>query len=702
MPYFSHGYSRFVFLLLALFIASVLAGIGYSSHQERAAQLAFQLQRAQGSALAVEDQISQTFQLIENLVQTLPELSDVPLHQVQTPAHTQDLTRLLLRLQHGQPALRSLSFLRAGEGIKASTNPDNVGVVLPIDAFVPPDNHASGAAVLRLGTLRQGRDLSDSAPGSSYLPLVLRLGEGQQAVWVLAALNPDYLLSRMQRYTHAETDQFDLVRFDGETLIGSIEGANAPHFSWAELLPEIQRNEIGTHAGAWLTAYRSSSRYPFFVAIRVDSEAVLTQWTANFWSLVSWTVAALCAVLAVSVVLMRQLILGEKLERQHKTELLLSRDKAEAATQAKSQFLANMSHEIRTPMSAVIGMTQLALEEPMPDQAKRFVSSAHRAAVSLLGILNDILDFSKIEAGKLEIESVPFNLHQLLTDLVTLQRLMAEDKGLSLTLSIEPSTPAWIQSDPLRVTQILNNLLANAIKFTAHGQVEIRVSATQSKHLHVVIRDEGVGMTPEQVSQLFKPFSQADSSTTRIYGGTGLGLAICKQLCDRMNAHIHVRSQLGVGSSFTVDLPFLLASPAETSAALPVLPVQQDFAGARLLLAEDHVLNRQLLLALLKKVNVDVHIASNGEEVLDMLTQSAQPFDLILMDIQMPVMDGITATRHIRSDNRFNDLPIIAVTANAMSDERAMCLAAGMQDYLLKPLDRETLFACLGKWIRRT
>ncbi len=700
MPYFSQGYSRFVFLLLALFIASVLAGIGYSSHQERAAQLAFQLQRAQGSALAVEDQISQTFQLIENLVLTLPELSDVPLHQVQSKAHTQDLTRLLLRMQHGQPALRSLSILRAGEGIQVSTNPDNLGVDVPLDTFVPPDIHASGASVLRIGSLRQGRDLSDSAQGSTYLPLVLRLGEGPQAVWVIAALNPDYLLSRMQRYTHAETDQLDLVRFDGEALIRSSVDSRAPFFSWTELLPEIQRNEIGTHAGDWLTAYRSSSRYPFFVAIRVDSEAVLSQWTANFWSLVSWTVAALCAVLAVSVVLMRQLILGEKLERQHKTELLLSRDKAEAATLAKSQFLANMSHEIRTPMSAVIGMTQLALEEPLPDPAKRFVSSAHRAAVSLLGILNDVLDFSKIEAGKLEIESVPFHLTHLLTDLVTLQRLMAEEKGLSLTLSIDPSTPLWIRSDPLRITQILNNLLANAIKFTSRGQVELRVSVTQSNFLHMEIRDEGVGMTPTQVSQLFQPFCQADSSTTRIYGGTGLGLAICKQLCDRMDGQIQVQSQLGGGSVFTIFLPFQQASALEATGSTPVLPLQQDFAGARLLLAEDHVLNRQLLLALLKKVNVEVHIAANGEEVLDMLTQSEQDFDLILMDIQMPVMDGITATRHIRSDNRFDALPIVAVTANAMSDERAICLAAGMQDYLLKPLDREALFFCLGRWIR--
>ena len=699
MPYFSHGYSRFVFFLLGLFVASVLAGIGYSSHQERTSQLAVQLQRAQGSALAVEDQLSQTFQLIENLMLTLPELADAPLHQAQA----QDLTRLLLRLQNGQPSLRSLSLVHAGEGIQASTNPNNVGTTVELDDFAPPDALASGTSVLRMGTLRQGRDWSDPSPGSTYLPVVLRLGAGPNAVWVVAALNPDHLLSRMQRYTHAETDQFDLVRFDGQALMGSVEDAKSPHFSWSALLPEIQRNEIGTHAGEWLTAYRSSPRYPFFVAIRVNSDAVLKQWRSNFWSLVSWTVAALCAVLAVSVVLVRQLILAEKLEGQHKTELLLSRDKAEAATQAKSQFLANMSHEIRTPMSAVIGMTQLALDEPMPDQARGYVRKAHGAAVSLLGILNDILDFSKIEAGKLEIESVPFHLHQVLNDLIGLQRLMADDKGLSLVLSIEPTVPEWVRSDSLRLRQILNNLLANAIKFTTHGQVQLRVSVSLPSILHFEISDEGVGMTSEQLSQLFKPFNQADSSTTRIYGGTGLGLAICKQLCDRMGGHIEVHSQLGRGSVFTVELPFVTARSADADAKPPVRSsTQHDFAGARLLLAEDHALNRQLLLAVLSKVNVEVHIATNGEEVLDILAQTEHGFDLILMDIQMPIMDGITATRHIRSDQAYEHVPIVAVTANAMSDERAHCLASGMQDYLLKPLDRETLLTCLAKWIRQS
>ena len=708
MSYFNRGYSRFAYIFLVLFVLSVIGGVGYSSHQERLAQLAFQLQRAQGSAQVVEDQITQTFQLIENMVLTLPELSDTNLAQ-SSPA---DLTRLLNRLQFGQPALRSLSVLTAKDGIKASTNAANVGLVLTLDEFIPPDANASASSVLRIGNMWEGRDFADgrsTADGAptadnarNFLPLLFRLGVGPDAVWVLAAINTDYLLNRMQRYTHAESDQFELIRFDGHMLMQSDdEGVFTSRFDWADLLPDMQNQEIGTHTGSWLTAYRASSRYPFFFAIHVNRDAVLTQWAANFWIMVYWTGAALLAVLAVTTVLLRHVRLSEEAERLQQVELTISRDKAEAATRAKSHFLANMSHEIRTPMNGVIGMTQLALEENLPPLAERYVKSAHTAAVSLLGILNDILDFSKIEADKLEIESVPVKLPHLLNDLVTMQRFMAEDKKLTLELTLDPAVPVWIESDPLRLSQILNNLLGNAIKFTAKGRVDLRVSVGGNGLLHFEIQDQGVGMSPDQMSHLFLPFSQADSSTTRIFGGTGLGLAICKQLSDRMGGHISVVSTLGAGSTFSVDLPFVAVDAPKAASDQRRFDLNEaDFAGTRLLLVEDHVLNRQLLLALLKKVNVEVHIAANGEEVLDMLTQSEQPFDLILMDIQMPVMDGITATRHIRSDNRYDDLPIVAVTANAMSDERTMCLSAGMQDYLLKPLNREALFACLARWIR--
>ena len=703
------GYSRFVYLFLGLFVLSVLGGVGYSALQERTVQLELQLQRAQGSALVLEDQITQTFQLIENMVSTLPELSGTAL----VKTNSDELNRLLSRLQYSQPALRSLSIMTARYGITSSTNLSNVGMQVPLDAFAPPDPGGGDLSVLRIGTMWAGRDFSDghaalpgahnALSGSYFLPLVFRLGQGDQAVWVLAAINPDYLLSRMERYRQHSSDWFELVRFDGHLLMSSQEDVNASRFSLLEQLPEVQHQEIGTHIDRWLTAYRSSSRYPLIVAVHVDREVVLSQWAGNFGNLVFWTMAALLAVVGVTVALMRQVHLREQMERMQQKELTLSRDKAEAATRAKSQFLANMSHEIRTPMNGVIGMTQLALEEPLPKPAERYVRSAHAAANSLLRILNDILDFSKIEAGKLEIESVRFNLIDLIHDIVTMQQLMAEDRELSLVLDMAPDMPEWIQSDPLRISQILNNLLSNAMKFTPSGCVTLRVFEVPKNILHLEVQDQGVGMKQEQLKTLFQPFTQADTSTTRIFGGTGLGLAICKQLCDRLGGLITVESQFGLGSTFVVDLPFeSIQNHQELDLAVDVLrnPMgRYDFTGLRVLVVEDHLRNRQLLLAWLQKVNIDVTVAIEGEEAIALLDHTNLPFDLILMDIQMPVMDGITATRQIRSDQRFNSLPIIAVTANAMPEERLLCLEAGMQDYLVKPLDSATLYACIAKWV---
>ena len=704
----SRGYSRFVYLYLGLFFLSVIGGVGYSSYLERTVQLSFQLQRAQANALVLEDQITQTFQLIENMVLSLPELSDAGLGKAKPEA----LNRLLTRLQHSQPALRSLSMLNAQGRITASTNLSNVGVKPTINEFVPTDTGVGHFSGLKIGTMMAGRDYADGRKflpseqdvqsTTSFLPLVFRLGEGADAVWFLAAINPDYLLNRMERYRQIKSDWFELVRFDGQLLMSSQEDAASSSFSLLQLLPEIQRHEIGTHTEKWLTAYRSSSRYPFIVTIHVDRDAVLTQWASQVWHSLAWTFAALCAVLAVTLVLMRQVRLSEKTERHQQQELAKSRDSAEAATRAKSQFLANMSHEIRTPMNGVIGMNQLALEEELPPLAERYVRSAHTAAVSLLRILNDILDFSKIEADKLEIESVRFNLSELLQDVVAIQQLMAEERSLSLVLDMASTTPVWIQSDPLRISQILNNLLSNAMKFTASGCVTLRVFELPKNILHLEIQDQGVGMTDEQLDKIFEPFNQADTSTTRIFGGTGLGLAICKQLCDRMGGRISVVSQLGLGSTFCVDLPFETAEAPSMGHKTPSANINAisdfDFTGIRVLVVEDNVLNRQLLLAFLNKVNIDAVVATLGEEALALLAQTQESFDLILMDIQMPVMDGLVTTQHIRANPLYSALPIIAITANAMPDERRRCLDAGMQDYLIKPLDRTVLYECIAKW----
>ncbi|PUE28314.1 hypothetical protein B9Z39_06005 [Limnohabitans sp. JirII-29] len=701
------AYSRLAYGFLALFMVVVLTGVSYLSHKDRESQLAFELQRAQSNALVMEDQATQTLQLIENMIRALPELSGTPLNK----ASPQELNSLLLRMQFSQPALRSLSIMTEQEGIRASTHMANLGLKPPLYTFTPNDSGAGASSVLRLGPVWEGRDLyngritSAKQPGAAnspyFIPLVLRLGAGREQVWVVATLNPDYLLNRFSRYSQSETDGYELVRFDGNTLLTSAELPLGSVFSLPALLPEIQRQEIGTYMGELLTAFRASSRYPFFVLSHVRRDLVLSQWVHRTWELMGWTLAALIAVLGITMYLTHRLKVSERAERQQRFDLARSRDKAEAATRAKSDFLANMSHEIRTPMNGIIGMTQLALEQHLAPQADTYVRSAHTAAVSLLGILNDILDFSKIEAGKLQIESVDFNLKQLIDEVLSIQRIAAQAKGLEVSCRIDLNVPRWIKADPLRLSQVLNNLIGNAVKFTPRGAVRVLVSLADHYRLCVEVQDDGVGMSEEQLLHLFQPFSQADTSTTRLYGGTGLGLAISQHLSEHMGGHIDVKSTLGQGSQFTLELPFKVAEkvPAVSGSQTADSDSPSHLAGVRVLLVEDHALNRQLLLALLNRVHVHTEFAVNGQEAIDKLNASPDGFDLVLMDVQMPVMDGITATRQLRADSRFSNLPIIAVTANAMSDERGDCLDAGMQDYLVKPIDRHVLYQTMARWV---
>ncbi len=518
---------------------------------------------------------------------------------------------------------------------------------------------------------------------------------------------------------------------------------------------------------------------------------------------------------------------------------------AEEATRAKSMFLANMSHEIRTPMNAIIGLSHLALRTGLDAKQRDYVSKIHNAGTSLLGIINDILDFSKIEAGKIELESVPFRLDDLLDSVSALVAQRAYDKGLELLFDTAPDTPRALVGDSLRLNQVITNLLTNAVKFTERGEVTVTLRCVERTGekvlLNVAVRDTGIGMTPEQSARLFQPFSQADGSTTRKYGGTGLGLTICKRLVELMGGTLQVESSPGHGSTFTFtawldvadertlrrnvvpdalsgaralvvddnasareilsetlrqiglevsavasgeaaleavaqaasDHPFRIVfldwrmpglNGIETArrlrtgaaAALPrivmvsafghedvrteaeqagveaylVKPVSQSsvvdtlvglFApaagdaagaigpagesislpGARLLLAEDNEINQQIACELLGAAGAGVTVANNGREALDrLLADGPQAYDAVLMDLQMPEMDGLEATRRIRADGRFADLPIIAMTAHALAEEREKCLEAGMVDHIVKPIDPHAMLHTLARWVR--
>ncbi len=378
-----------------------------------------------------------------------------------------------------------------------------------------------------------------------------------------------------------------------------------------------------------------------------------------------------------------------------------ARDAAVATTRLKSQFLANVSHEIRTPLNGIIGMTRLLLGTSLDARQRDYAETVSRSAESLLAIINDLLDFSKIEAGRLSIERIPFHLDELLQDVVALETPRAQAKGLSLILEKQAEIPPWLLGDPLRVRQILLNLVDNAIKFTERGQVSIKVEAARlpaGDGYRFTVSDTGIGIAPEAQQRIFEAFAQADGSTSRRYGGTGLGLAICRQLAELMGGRLSLESQPGRGSTFSLELPLSVTEPPlEQAETAPVLP---RFKDTRVLLAEDNPVNQKLTRLMLENLGVHVILANDGREAWELIKQ--QPVDLVLMDCHMPELDGLQATRAIRAweaEQGVARLPIVALTANAMPGFEEACRQAGMDGYLLKPLREESLARTLLQWL---
>lgn len=477
----------------------------------------------------------------------------------------------------------------------------------------------------------------------------------------------------------------------------NLEGQNLLNQSHYQVLPDLKEE--------WKQAYQQGLQGQFLSLsedkwLRQDGSVCYYRWAIQPWYTSDNKIGGI-------------IIVHDRID-----ELVKAREAALEAAQVKSQFVANMSHEIRTPMNGVLGMAELLQQTSLNPKQQEYAQTIRTSANHLLSLINDILDFSKIEAGEMQLEMLNFDLNQCITEVVELLTNQAKSKRLVISLKLSDNLPKFLTGDPVRLRQILLNLVGNAIKFTPAGSIEIKAllesETDKTALIHFAVIDTGIGISAAGIKKLFQSFSQVDASTSRQYGGTGLGLAICKQLVSLMKGDIGVKSQINQGSTFWFTIPFEKSHSSQISPKSPnntpinteylTLTPQQPFitnnqkkTDLKILIAEDNSINQAVILSQLEMLGYQGECVSNGLEALELLAK--QDYDLILMDCQMPLMDGYTATQTLRSreGNQRHSI-VIALTANAMLADREKCLAAGMDDYLSKPLEQEDLARVIERW----
>lgn len=667
------------------------------------------LVHAQENHLSAAVQMVQSeFALIDSLLLDPERRSTV---QAQSWEGVQSgLQELMSRSRHW----RSVSLLDAKGRVVASSHPMNIGTAIsgaeagwtrPLDAF------------LQLGTAFSARDWHDTAPeqpsaallaaGRHALPVGQRLADvGGEPVFLVALVQSGFLFSSGLSDEDIRNGFGWMFDYQGRVLARS--GSSPLHVgdNHADLAPlEALRNERpfgsytldvidGLPPQPHTVQYRSARQLPVAVAIATSENALRQAWKARSVA-VRW-VPRLGAV----AIFVLSLMLAHLLWRrdQMAQALRISQRAAEASSAAKSAFLANISHELRTPLNSIIGMTQMALDHPSHPEQDGYLKAVRSSAQVLLRMVDQVLDFTRAESHALKLESNVFDLHRLCHQTLQVQQIAAANKGLRLTLAPLDGVAQWVRGDPMRLRQVLENLVENAIKFTDAGSVSVSVAPAgrgdKGIELRFDIEDTGIGVSAEQQRQILEGFSQADTSSTRRFGGVGLGLAMSHRLVRLMGGDIAISSTPGAGSrvSFTCSLgavtPNQIPDPQayerryQSSAEVPVHPV-------RVLSAEDIAVNQQLVVMMLGKLGVEVDQATNGQQALEKARQTR--YDLILMDLQMPVMDGVEATRQIRAHESAEGqtpVPIVALTAHGGTDDKQACEVAGMSEFLSKPATR--------------